>query len=92
MKFLCRLNRPWLHFIVLGSLLFYLQGELFPEPKPGSSCKKRSERRLSSAPFLVASGASSRSGRALLEFGLAGPFAWFDGEPGQVGNEAAIVV
>ena len=34
MKFLSRLNRPWLHFIVLGSLLFYLQGELFPEPKP----------------------------------------------------------
>ena len=34
MKFLSRLNRPWLHFIVLGSLLFYLQGVLFPEPKP----------------------------------------------------------
>lgn len=34
MKFLSRLNRPWLHFIVLGSLLYYLQGVLFPEPKP----------------------------------------------------------
>jgi hypothetical protein len=34
MSFLSRLNRPWLHFIVLGSLLFYLQGEIFPEAKP----------------------------------------------------------
>lgn len=34
MKFLARLNRPWIHFIVLGSLLYYLQGVLFPEPKP----------------------------------------------------------
>lgn len=34
MNFLSRFNRPWLHFIVLGCLLFYLQGELFPEPKP----------------------------------------------------------
>tara|TARA_R110002049_G_scaffold7808_6_gene44095 strand:- start:355 stop:1287 length:933 start_codon:yes stop_codon:yes gene_type:complete len=34
MKFLSRLNRPWLHFIVLGSLLYYLQGEFFPEPRP----------------------------------------------------------
>jgi hypothetical protein len=34
MKFLARLNRPWVHFIVLGSLLFYLQGIFFPEPKP----------------------------------------------------------
>lgn len=34
MKFLTRLNRPWVHFIVLGALLFYLQGELFPEPQP----------------------------------------------------------
>jgi hypothetical protein len=34
MKFLSGLNRPWLHFIVLGSVLFYLQGEFFPEPKP----------------------------------------------------------
>ncbi len=34
MKFLARLNRPWIHFIVLGSLLFYLQGVFFPAPKP----------------------------------------------------------
>jgi PPIC-type PPIASE domain len=34
MKLLARLNRPWVHFIVLGSLLFYLQGVFFPEPKP----------------------------------------------------------
>jgi len=29
---------------------------------------------------------------ALLECRSTGPFAWFGGEPGQVGNEAAIVV
>jgi parvulin-like peptidyl-prolyl isomerase len=34
MKFLTRLNRPWIHFILLGSLLFYLQGQMFPEPRP----------------------------------------------------------
>jgi hypothetical protein len=34
MKFLARLNRPWIHFIVLGSLLFYLQKVFFPEPAP----------------------------------------------------------
>lgn len=34
MKFLARLNRPWVHFIVLGSLLYYLQGVFFPAPKP----------------------------------------------------------
>jgi len=34
MKFLTRLNKPWLHFIVLGVLLYYLQGVFFPEPKP----------------------------------------------------------
>lgn len=34
MKFLARLNRPWMHFILLGFLLFYLQGLLFPVPKP----------------------------------------------------------
>jgi hypothetical protein len=34
MRILARLNRPWMHFIVLGALLFYLQGRLFPEPKP----------------------------------------------------------
>lgn len=34
MTFLTRLNRPWLHFIILGSVLYYLQGVYFPEPKP----------------------------------------------------------
>ncbi|MCR9106867.1 MAG: peptidyl-prolyl cis-trans isomerase [Gammaproteobacteria bacterium] len=34
MNFLARLNRPWLHFILLGSLLFYLQGLFFPAPRP----------------------------------------------------------
>lgn len=34
MRFITRLNRPWIHFILLGSLLFYLQGVYFPEPKP----------------------------------------------------------
>jgi hypothetical protein len=34
MKLFARLNRPWVHFIVLGALLFYLQGVFFPEPKP----------------------------------------------------------
>jgi len=34
MNFLTRLNRPWLHFIVLGCLLYYLQGVFFPLPKP----------------------------------------------------------
>ena len=34
MTFLARLNRPWVHFIVLGYLLYYLQGVLFPQPKP----------------------------------------------------------
>jgi parvulin-like peptidyl-prolyl isomerase len=34
MKLLAWLNRPWLHFIVLGSLLYYLQGVFFPAPKP----------------------------------------------------------
>jgi len=32
--FLKKFNRPWLHFLVLGSLLFYLQGVFFPAPKP----------------------------------------------------------
>jgi hypothetical protein len=27
-------KKPWVHFILLGFLLFYLQGVLFPEPKP----------------------------------------------------------
>ena len=34
MSFFSRLNRPWVHFIVLGVLLFYLQGVFLPEPKP----------------------------------------------------------
>jgi PPIC-type PPIASE domain len=34
MSFLARLNRPWIHFILLGALLFWLQGQLFPQPKP----------------------------------------------------------
>jgi hypothetical protein len=34
MTFLARLNKPWMHFIVLGALLYYLQGVFFPEPKP----------------------------------------------------------
>jgi hypothetical protein len=34
MKFLAWFNRPWLHFVVLGWLLFILQGYFFPEPKP----------------------------------------------------------
>lgn len=32
MKFLARLNRPWIHFLVLGAGLFWAQGKLFPEP------------------------------------------------------------
>ena len=34
MRFFTWLNRPWVHFIVLGSLLYYLQGVFFPQPKP----------------------------------------------------------
>jgi len=34
MKLLARLNRPWVHFIVLGVALFYLKGLLFPDPVP----------------------------------------------------------
>ena len=34
MTFLTRFNKPWLHFIVLGALLYYLQGVFFPAPKP----------------------------------------------------------
>ena len=34
MNLLARLNRPWIHFILLGALLFYLQGVFFPTPKP----------------------------------------------------------
>ena len=34
MSLLARLNRPWIHFIVLGCLLYYLRGMAFPEPRP----------------------------------------------------------
>ena len=27
-------NKPWLHFVLLGIVLFYLQGVFFPEPRP----------------------------------------------------------
>jgi hypothetical protein len=33
MTFLTRLNRPWVHFIVLGFVLFQLEAVLFPIPK-----------------------------------------------------------
>jgi hypothetical protein len=29
-----RLNRPWVHFVILGALLFWAQGRIFPEPRP----------------------------------------------------------
>ena len=32
MKILARLNRPWIHFLVIGIALFWAQGRLFPEP------------------------------------------------------------
>jgi parvulin-like peptidyl-prolyl isomerase len=34
MTFLSRLKRPWVHFVVLGVLLFWLDTLLFPAPKP----------------------------------------------------------
>ena len=34
MAFLARLNKPWLHFIVLGIVFYKLQSTIFPEPKP----------------------------------------------------------
>lgn len=34
MSFLSRLNKPWLHFIALGIVLYQLQAHFFPEPKP----------------------------------------------------------
>jgi len=34
MTVFARLNRPWLHFIVLGFVFFKLQSAMFPEPKP----------------------------------------------------------
>ena len=45
MSFLARLNRPWVHFVAIGVLLFWLQGKLFPEPKPvvGPLAKERIE-------------------------------------------------
>jgi hypothetical protein len=33
MTFLTRLNRPWVHFIVLGFVLFQIEATLFPTPK-----------------------------------------------------------
>ncbi|MBL4679141.1 MAG: hypothetical protein JKY88_00270 [Pseudomonadales bacterium] len=33
MSWIVSLNKPWLHFIVLGAVLFYLQSVFFPEPK-----------------------------------------------------------
>ena len=33
MSWIARLNKPWLHFIVLGAVLFQLQSVFFPEPK-----------------------------------------------------------
>lgn len=32
MRFLSRLKRPWIHFVVVGALLFWARGVLFPEP------------------------------------------------------------
>ena len=34
MKFLRRFNRPWVHFVVLGFVLFQLEAALFPPPRP----------------------------------------------------------
>jgi len=34
MSFLARLNKPWIHFVLLGFLLFYIKGLIFPSPKP----------------------------------------------------------
>ena len=33
MSWLVRVNKPWLHFIVLGVIFYQLQSALFPEPK-----------------------------------------------------------
>jgi len=33
MKWIIKLNKPWLHFILLGTVFYQLQGALFPEPK-----------------------------------------------------------
>lgn len=34
MNFLSRLKRPWVNFILLGVLLFWLESIVFPQPKP----------------------------------------------------------
>ena len=34
MSRLTRLNKPWLHFIVLGVVLYLLESTVFPQPKP----------------------------------------------------------
>jgi hypothetical protein len=34
MNYLARFNRPWVHFVLIGLLLFNLQAKLFPELKP----------------------------------------------------------
>ncbi len=34
MRFLARLNKPWLHFILLGVVLYKVQAAVFPEPRP----------------------------------------------------------
>jgi len=33
-NWLVKINKPWLHFVVLGVVLYQLQSALFPEPKP----------------------------------------------------------
>jgi hypothetical protein len=33
MRWVAKLNKPWVHFIVLGSVLYLLQGAVFPDPK-----------------------------------------------------------
>lgn len=33
MQWVTKLNKPWLHFIVLGAVFYQLQGAIFPEPK-----------------------------------------------------------
>ncbi len=65
MKLLARLNRPWVHFIVLGSLLFYLQGVFFPAPKPViGPLVTREWRRCSSSGSPVSAGSPRRSSSA----------------------------
>ena len=33
MRWLGRLHKPWLHFLVLGSVLYQIQITVFPDPK-----------------------------------------------------------